>query len=107
MPGGSTTQCGLTSYLQSRSGRRRVPPTWRSCSTTIGPVGLLRTYTVSGVGAGTFYIRVRSQGSGGLLDLSNEVVVTVTGVTAAGRRHLGRARGERRGLDRERMKIVV
>ncbi len=78
-PSGSGSQCGSNSYLIQVG----TSPGASNLAQVSTP-GLIPGYTVSGVPAGTYYIRVRSQGPGGLSAPSNEVVVTVSGVIPPG-----------------------
>jgi hypothetical protein len=78
-PPGAGSQCGSNSYLV-QVGSSPGASDLAQASTP----GLIPAYTVSGVGSGTFYVRVRSQGPGGLSAPSNEVVVTVTGIRPPG-----------------------
>ena len=75
-PPGAGSQCGSNSYLV-QVGSSPGASDLAQASTP----GLIGAFSVSGAPAGTFYIRVRSQGPGGLSAPSNEVVVTVPGVT--------------------------
>ena len=78
-PSGSGSQCGSNSYLIQVG----TSPGASNLAQVSTP-GLIPSYTVSGAPAGTYYIRVRSQGPGGLSAPSNEVVVTVSGVSPPG-----------------------
>ena len=80
-PPGSGSQCGSNS----------VPGPGRfgagaSDLAQVSTPGLIGAFNVSGVAAGTFYIRVRSQGPGGVSAPSNELVITVTGIMPPGPR---------------------
>jgi len=78
-PPGSGSQCGSNSYLVQVGSAPGA-----SDLAQVSTPGLIGAYNVSGVGAGTFYIRVRSQGPGGVSAPSNEVVITVTGIRPPG-----------------------
>ena len=78
-PPGSGTPCGSNTYLVqvgSSPGASNVAQ--------VSTPGLIGQYFVSGAPPGTYFIRVRSQGPGGVSAPSNEVVVTVTGITPPG-----------------------
>lgn len=78
-PSGAGSQCGTNRYLievGSAPGASNLAQ--------VSTIGLIGSYTVSGVGPGTFYIRVRSQGPSMLSALSNELVLTITGATPPG-----------------------
>ena len=78
-PSGSHTQCGRDSYLVQAGSAPGA-----SNLAQVSTPGLIGNYAVSGAPPGTYYIRVRSQGPGGLSTPSNEVVVTVTGISPPG-----------------------
>jgi hypothetical protein len=78
-PSGSGSQCGSNSYLIQVG----TSPGASNLAQVSTP-GLIPGYTASGVPAGTYYIRVRSQGPGGVSAPSNEIVISVSGVTPPG-----------------------
>ena len=78
-PSGAGSQCGSNSYLVQVGSAPGA-----SDLAQVSTPGLIGAFNVSGVGAGTFYIRVRSQGPGGVSAPSNEVVITVTGIRPPG-----------------------
>jgi hypothetical protein len=78
-PSAGSPQCGWNSYLV-QIGSTPGASDLAQASTP----GLINTYSVPGAPAGTYYIRVRSQGPGGVSAPTNEVVVTVTGVAPPG-----------------------
>ena len=78
-PPGSGSQCGSNSYLVQVGSAPGA-----SDLAQVSTPGLIGAYSVSGVGAGTFYIRVRSQGPGGVSAPSTELVITVTGIRPPG-----------------------
>ena len=78
-PSGSGSQCGRNSYL--------IQVGSSPGASNVGQVptpGQIPGYTVSGVPPGTYYIRVRAQGPGGLSGPSNEAIVTVSGISPPG-----------------------
>ena len=78
-PSGAGSQCGSNSYLVQVGSAPGA-----SDLAQVSTPGLIGAYSVSGVGAGTFYIRVRSQGPGGVSAPSTELVITVTGIRPPG-----------------------
>jgi hypothetical protein len=78
-PSGAGSQCGSNSYLVQVGSSPGA-----SDLAQVSTPGLIAAFNVSGVGPGTFYIRVRSQGPGGVSAPSNELVITVTGITPPG-----------------------
>jgi Fibronectin type III domain len=78
-PPGAGSQCGSSTYLVqvgSAPGASNIAQ--------VSTPGLIGNYAVSGAPPGTYYIRVRSQGTGGLSAPSNEVILTVTGIAPPG-----------------------
>lgn len=77
-PPGAGSQCGSNRYLiqiGSTPGASNVAQ--------VSTIGLIPSYGATGLAPGTYYIRVRSQGTT-LSAASNEVVVTVTGSAPPG-----------------------
>jgi hypothetical protein len=78
-PPGSGTPCGSNSYLVQIGSTPGA-----SNLAQVSTPGLIGAFSVPSAPVGTYYIRVRSQGPGGVSAPSNEVVVTVTGATPPG-----------------------
>jgi hypothetical protein len=78
-PPGAGSQCGSNRYLVQVGSSPGA-----SDLTQVSTVGLIPFFGASGIGPGTYYIRVRSQGNTALSAPSNEVAVTVTGILPPG-----------------------